>query len=373
MKFSIEKTAFVSGLQQGINVVSTKLTMPILSNVLIETTGNEVAFTTTNLDLGIRCKVKANVTSDGAITLPAKKVATIIRSLPSETVNFELNGARARISSGGSNFELMGLPSKDFPALPEWADGDKYAISQGEFLRLLKNVSYAQSHDENRHILNGVHFALENGTLMVVATDGRRLSMMTKVLGGDASAAGIIIPSKTVTEIERLLGQGEGMWFAFSERQVVFSIAVKIDEKSGLVGDINVVSKVIDGNYPNFKQVIPQSTENRVKLDRQLTLDCIQRIALVASESKNFIKMRFAENSLALSAASAEYGEAHENIAIQREGPPVEIAFNPTFLSDPLKALVQDEVFFEFKDEMSPGVFRTLDNFLCVVMPLRLS
>ncbi|MDR2435826.1 MAG: DNA polymerase III subunit beta [Puniceicoccales bacterium] len=372
MKFSIDRAAFASGLQQGINAVSTKLTVPILSNVLIEAVGDEVAFTTTNLDLGIRCKVRANVSSGGAITLPAKKVATIVRSLPSETVNFELSNTRVCISSGSSNFELMGLPAKDFPALPEWADGDKHTIAQGEFLRLLKNVSYAQSRDENRYILNGVYFALESGTLMVVATDGRRLSMMTKVLGGDASAAGIIIPSKTVAEIERLLGQGESMWFAFSERQVIFSIAVKADEKSGLVGDISIVSKVIDGNYPNFRQVIPQSTENRVKLDRQLALDCIQRVALVASENKSFIKMRFGENSLELSAASVEYGEAHENIAIQREGPSVEIAFNPAFLSDPLRALVEDEVFFEFKDEMSPGVFRTLDNFLCVVMPLRL-
>ncbi|MDR3274350.1 MAG: DNA polymerase III subunit beta [Puniceicoccales bacterium] len=371
MKFSIEKTVFVSGLQQGINVVSTKLTMPILSNVLIEAAGGEVAFTTTNLDLGVRCKVKANVEAEGSITLPAKKLATIIRSLPSETVNFELNGLRAHISSGGSNFEIMGLLAKDFPALPDCLEDNKCVIPQGEFLRLLRNVSYAQSRDENRYILNGVYFSLENGSFMVVATDGRRLSMMTKMLDGNVSSAGIIVPSKTIAEIERLLGQGESMWFAFNERQVVFSIAVRDDEKSGLIGDISVVSKVIDGNYPNFKQVIPQVTENRVKLDRQLTLDCIQRVALVASESKNSIKMRFADNSLELSAASVEYGEAHEKIAIQYDGNSVEIAFNPIFLSDPLRVLVQDEVFFEFKNEMSPGVFRTLDSFLCVVMPLR--
>ncbi|MDR0715423.1 MAG: DNA polymerase III subunit beta [Puniceicoccales bacterium] len=373
MKFSIDKTAFVSGLQQGINVVSAKLVMPILSNVLIEATGNEVAFITTNLDLGIRCKVKANVESEGAITLPAKKMATIIRSLPSETVHFELNNSRVRISSGSSHFEVMGLPAEDFPALPDSLEENKHSVPQGEFLRLLKNVSYAQSRDENRYILNGVYFSLENGALMIVATDGRRLSMMTKMLneGEGAPSAGIIVPSKTIAEIERLLGQGENMWFTFNERQVVFSIAVQGNEKSGLVEDISIVSKVIDGNYPNFKQVIPQVTENRVKLDRQLTLDCIQRVALVASENKNSIKMRFADNSLELSAASAEYGEAHEKIAIQYEGNPVEIAFNPAFLCDPLRALVQDEVFFEFKDEMSPGIFRTLDSFLCVVMPLR--
>jgi DNA polymerase-3 subunit beta len=164
-----------------------------------------------------------------------------------------------------------------------------HTIAQGEFLRLLKNVSDAQSREENRNILNDVYFTLERGNHLAIAMDGRRLSMMTKILGGDTLAAAIIMPSKTVVEIERLLGQGEGMWFVLSERQIVFFIAVRADEKSGLVEDISIVSKVIDGNYPNFKQVIPQSTENRVKWDRQLALDCIHRVALVASENKNFI------------------------------------------------------------------------------------
>jgi DNA polymerase-3 subunit beta len=299
-------------------------------------------------------------------------MATIVRSLPSANIDCELDGTRMHISSGGSHFEIMGLPAKDFPALPNLFDSNKHIFSQDEFLRLLKNVSYAQSHDENRYILNGVYFNLDGENFMVVATDGRRLSMMTKKLDASQETQGIIVPAKTIAEIERLLGQGEDMWFAFNERQVIFSITVQESEKSGLVGDINVISKVIDGNYPNFRQVVPQVTENRVRLDRQVALESIQRVALVASENKNSIKMRFADNSLELSAASVEYGEAHEKIAIQYDGGPAEIAFNPVFLCDPLKVLTHDEVFFEFKDEMSPGVFRTLDSFLCIVMPLRL-
>jgi DNA polymerase-3 subunit beta len=372
MKFSIEKAAFVSGLQQGASVVSPKITMPVLNNVLIEASDGGVTFTTTNLDLGIRCKVQANIASEGAITLPAKKMATIVRSLPAANVDCELNGTRVRISSGSSHFEIMGLPAGDFPALPSLSEENKYVFPQSEFLRLLKNVSYAQSHDENRYILNGVYFSIDGENLTIVATDGRRLSLMTRALDGPQGTANVIVPSKTIAEIERLLGQGENMWFSFNERQITFSIAVQSDEKSGLVGDISVISKVIDGNYPNFKQVIPRSTENRIKLDRQAALESIQRVALVASESKNSIRMRFTNNSLELSAVSAEYGEAHEKIAIQYEGKPIEVAFNPIFLCDPLKVLTQDEVFFEFKDEMSPGAFRTLDSFLCIVMPLRI-
>ncbi|MDE6432229.1 MAG: DNA polymerase III subunit beta [Opitutales bacterium] len=372
MKFSIEKSTFVNGLQQGINVVASKVMMPILNNVLIEAADNTVSLTTSSLDLGICCQVRATVSTPGKITLPAKKLATIIRAMPSEEIKFELVGSSVRLSSGGSHFEIMGLPSEDFPALPECTEQNKYSIAQDEFLRLLKNVSYAQSRDGNRYILNGVYFSLENGNFMVVATDGRRLSMMSKELGEKGSADGVIVPSKTIAEIERLLGQGEKMWFSFEENQIVFGLSVKDDEKTGLIGDIKIVSKVIDGNYPNFKQVIPQSTENRVKIDRQLFLDSIQRVSLVASENKNSVKLHFTPNTLEISAASAEYGQSHEKLAIVYDGPEVQVAFNPVFLCDPLKALVQDEVFFEFKDELSPGVFKTLDSFLCVVMPLRI-
>lgn len=371
MKFSIEKSTFVNGLQQGINVVASKVMMPILNNVLLEAADDVLSLTTSGLDLGVRCQVYADVRVPGRITLPAKKLATIVRALPSENIELELHGTCVSLSSGSAHFEIMGLPAEEFPALPMSADQGRYTIGQSEFLRLLKNVSYAQSRDGNRYILNGVYFSLDEGVLTVVATDGRRLSMMNKSLGDKVSVPGVIVPSKTIAEVERLLGQGENMWFAFGDNQVIFGISVGADEKSGLLGDVTIVSKVIDGNYPNFKQVIPHNTENRVKIDRQLLLESIQRVALVTSENKNSVKLHFMPNVLEISAASAEYGQSHEKIAIAYDGPEVEVAFNPIFLCDPLKALVQDEVFFEFKDELSPGVFKTLDSFLCVVMPLR--
>lgn len=372
MKFSIEKSAFVDGLQQGINVVASKVMLPILNNVLIEASDGRITFTTSSLDLGIRCQVKADIKIPGKITLPARKLATIIRAMPASVIDFEVQDSRVHLSSGNSHFEITGLPADDFPVLSGNAQSEEHSITQDEFLRLLKNVSYAQSHDGNRYILNGVYFSLADGMLTVVATDGRRLSMVTREMNSDSSLVNVIVPSKTIAEIERLLGQGEVVKFSLEESQVIFSIGVKETNTPGLIGDISIVSKVIDGNYPNFKQVIPQVTENRVKLDRQLLLESIQRVALVASENKNSVKLHFSSNTLEISAASAEYGQSHEKIAIVYDGQEVEIAFNPNFLCDPLKALVQDEVYFEFKDELSPGVFKTLDSFLCVVMPLRI-
>ncbi|MDR1233035.1 MAG: DNA polymerase III subunit beta [Puniceicoccales bacterium] len=373
MKFSIEKTAFVNGLQQVLSVVEQRAIIPVLSNVLLECADGGLKITATNLDISIHCQVKAEIESEGKITLPARKLAAIVRSLPGDTVVAELVGTAVKISSGRSNFQIMGLPADDFPTTNEPNLSNKTRLQQAEMAKMLKNVSFAQSNDDNRFILNSVYFCFDQNKLTFAATDGRRLSLVSKEIAENVeNAKGVIIPSKTIREIERLLGQGEEVAFLFDSRQIVFLIAVDKENQDGLIGDIRVVSKIVEGNYPNFRQIIPQGAENRVKLDRQLALECIQRVAIVANDQKNLVKLHFENNTLEISAESQEYGSAHEKFAIVYEGKPIEIAFNYVFLCDPLKVLTQDEVFFEFKDELSAGVFKTLEDFLYVVMPLRM-
>jgi DNA polymerase-3 subunit beta len=208
-----------------------------------------------------------------------------------------------------------------------------------------------------------------------VATDGRRLALTSFELGANDSDTGsLILPAKTVTEIERLVGKGDTVKIAFNDRQVAFEIAIKDDEgESGLVDQIYLVSKIVEGNFPNYRQVIPKDTEHRVKIERELFLECVHRAALVTSEKSNSIKLKMSDNLMELTGSSAEYGESHESMAIAYTGPEVQVNFNPTFLMEPLRALSQDEVYFEFKDELNPGLIKTLDNFLCVIMPLRLN
>jgi DNA polymerase-3 subunit beta len=181
-----------------------------------------------------------------------------------------------------------------------------------------------------------------------------------------------MIPGKTIREIERLFGQGEDVTFLFDSYQIVFLITGDKENQDGLMGDIKVVSKILEGNYSNFRQIIPQGAENRVKLDRQLTLECLQRVAIVANDQKNRVRLHFENNSLEISAESRKSGNAHKEIAIVYQGKPIEIIFNYVFLCDPLKVLTQDEVFFEFRDELTAEVFKTLKDFLYVVMPLRM-
>ena len=375
MKFKINQDHFSNGLQQVLNVVASRSTMPILSNVLIEAEEEHISLTTTNLDLGIRCRIKADVSDTGSITLPVRKLATIVKELPVNEVFIETNkNNQAKITSGGSLFKIMGIGSKEFPPLPTFENRKVFELSQDEIVNMLKSVSYAQSADENRYILNGVYFNFADEKLTLVATDGRRLGLTGLELEvSEENAGNLILPAKTIAELERLMGKGEKVNIAFNDRQAAFEIGLDEAGDSGLVDHIYLVSKIVEGNYPNYRQVIPKETEHRVKIERELMLECVRRAALVTSDKSNSVKIKISKNLLEISGQSTEYGESHESMAVAYDGPEVQVAFNPQFLMEPLKALTKDEVFFEFKDELSPGLFKTLDNFICVIMPLRLN
>jgi DNA polymerase-3 subunit beta len=374
MKFKINRDHFANGLAQVLNVVGSKATMPILSNVLIEAEKDQISLSTTNLDLGIRCKIKAEVKETGSVTLPVKRLATIVRELPSVDVTFD--GApnhQVKLTSGGSTFKIMGIGKEEFPPLPEFGDEKAYTLEQSELISMLRSVSYAQSTDETRYILNGVYFNFRDEKLTLVATDGRRLALIAKEMEVPAASAGaIILPAKTVSELNRLLDKGSKVKINFNERRAAFQIATDKDT-SGLIDHVYLYSKVVEGNYPNYQQVVPKETHQRIKLERELLLQCVHRAQLVCSEKSNSVKIKISSNLLEIFAASSDFGEAHESMAIGYSGPDLQVAFNPAFLMDPLKALTKDEVFFEVKDEVSPGVFKTLESFICVIMPVRMN
>ncbi len=374
MKFKINRDHFANGLAQVLNVVGSKATMPILSNVLIQAEKDHVSLTTTNLDLGIRVQIKAEIKEAGAVTLPVKRLATIVRELPNLDVAVDAAANHnVKISSGGSTFRIMGIGKEEFPPLPEFGDEKVFALAQADLITMLQSVSYAQSTDETRYILNGVYFNFKDDKLTLVATDGRRLALVSRELPVPAANAGsIILPAKTVAELLRMLGKGDKLKISFNERRASFQIATDKDT-GGLVDSIYLYSKVVEGNYPNYQQVIPKETHQRIKLERELFKQCVHRAALVCSEKANSIKIKLSTNLLEITAQSPDFGEAHESLAVAYSGAEMQVAFNPAFMLDPLDALTKDEIFFEFKDEVSPGVFKTLENFVCVIMPVRLT
>jgi DNA polymerase-3 subunit beta len=266
----------------------------------------------------------------------------------------------------------MGIGKEEFPPLPEFGDEKAYTLEQAELSMMLKSVAYAQSTDETRYILNGVYFNFKDGKLSLVATDGRRLAMVSKEMTVPAASAGaIILPAKTVGELLRLLDKGEKLKINFNDRRRLPDRHRQ--GRSGLTDNIYLYSKVVEGNYPNYQQVIPKETHQRIKLERELFLECVHRAALVCSEKSNSVKVKVTSNLLEITAQSPDFGEAHESMAIGYSGPGPAGRVQPAFVMDPLRALTKDEVFFELKDEVSPGVFKTLESFVCVIMPVRLS
>jgi len=246
MKFKINRDHFANGLAQVLNVVGSKATMPILSNVLIEAEKDQISLTTTNLDLGIRCKIKAEVKETGAVTLPVKRLAGIVRELPNIDVTLDASPAhQVKLTSGGSTFRITGIGKEEFPPLPEFGEEKAYSVEQAELVSMLKSVAYAQSTDETRYIQNGVYFNFKDGKLSLVATDGRRLALISKQLDVPLQAAGvIIIPANTVGELTRLLDKGEKVKINFNDRRAAFQIGTDKDS-SGLIDHAYLYSKVV--------------------------------------------------------------------------------------------------------------------------------
>lgn len=364
MKFTISKEEFLGAIQQVQHVVGARTTLAILSNVLLRAKDNVLELTTTDLDVGVSCTVPAEVTEDGATTLPARRLATIIRELPTENVDVVVDSKNtASIRSGPSFFKVLGLSSEEFPALPQFDDAKEFKIDQSILKDCLRKTSYAISTDETRYVLNGILFSFKNSNLTMVATDGRRLAMVEQELEFPQShETDIIVPTKAVNELARLLrDQGEAI-IRVSNSQVGFDL-----------GDALLVSKLIDGNYPNYRQVIPGEAKERIPLEREPLLRALSRVSLLASDKSNSVKFIFTPGNLEIVASSPDIGEARETLAINYKGTEITIAFNPEFTMAPLRNLSADEVYLHLIDEISPGVVRSGTGFLYVIMPMRVN
>ena len=364
MKFSATKEKILEGLQQVQNVVSTRTTLPILSNVLLQAKEGTVNLTTTDLDVGVRGGFEANVDKAGATTLPARRLFTIIRELPSSEISVEVDGKNAAsIRSGQSFFKILGLPEEEFPPLPKFENAKVVTMRQKDLRDGLRKTAYAISTDETRYVLNGVLFSFKENKLTLVATDGRRLAMVDIELEFPRShEADIIIPTKAVTELQRLLGDDGDVKISVGTGQIAFDL-----------NNTLLVSKLIEGNYPNYKQVIPSEAKERVTLERETFLNSLRRVSLLASDKSNSIKLNFSKNNIEITANTPEVGEARESLPVVYKGRDFSIAFNPEFIMAPLRNLAEDEIFFDLIDEMSPGVLKIQTPFLYVLMPMRVS
>jgi len=368
MNLTITKDQIIAGLQAVQNVVSTRTTLPILSNVLIRAEGSHVEFTATDLDVTVACKVEAKVSKPGATTLPVKKLFGIVRELTGD-IEIETDDKNlSSIRSGSSFFKIHGLAADEFPPLPKFKDDKKVSLPQENIRGMIRKTSFAVSTDESRYVLNGIFISLKEGKMTFVATDGRRLALVDEEVDiSEKSAGEFIVPAKAVNELNRLLQDKGEVELKFGENQASFAL------KSETGFSVLLITKLIEGNYPNYRQVIPGEAKERIGVGREELVQALRRAEIMTSEKANSVKLAFGKNLLTITANSPEVGEARETMAINYKGKELAIAFNPRYLIDPLNALTEDEVFIELIDELSPGVVKINGPFLYVVMPMRLN
>jgi len=367
MQIVCSKAELLKGIQTVQSAVSTKSTLPVLSNILLETKTNQLKLAATDLEVGVRCLIKAEVVKEGAVTVPAKTFSDFIRTLADNQeikIGVEENN-RMEIKCGKARCVLLGLPREDFPVLPEFPEEHALLMESKTLAEMIHKTSFSVSTDETRYILNGVFFSLDQGIAKMVATDGRRLAFVARPVGEKKISMTVIIPSKAIAEVSKLLSAGGGsetVKLSVTENQVAFKI-----------GETVVISRLIEGHFPNYDQVIPKSTDARIQVATHDLLTMTQRVALGSGERGGAVRFSLDKGRLRALGAAQGRVEVEDELPVDFSGSPLEISFNPQFVLDVLKNIDSGQVLLEFTTSLNPGVLRPVgdDQMLLVIMPMK--
>lgn len=363
----INKEEFLKPLQSVAGIVERRHTLPILSNVLIQISDENIAFLATDLEIQITAMLSNNSDKgDAAITVSAKKLQDIVRALPENAdISFDSKDSRLHLKAGKSQFSLQTLPAEDFPKLALSDElVSEISLSQSLLKQLFNQVQYAMAQQDIRYYLNGLLMVLEPGVIKVVATDGHRLSLASMGAETVNQAAEAILPRKTVTELIKLLGD--------TEEEVKISLGKNL--VTFTFGNINLVSKVIEGKFPDYNKVIPSHYNNHVVLDRLTLLHAMQRASILSNEKFRGVRMVLTQNSMRVICNNTEQEEAEEELEINYANEPLDIGFNVTYLLDVLNNINTKEVDCSFGDANSSCLITVPgdDRFKYVVMPMRI-
>lgn len=377
MKIICSKEELFKGVQNVQLAVSGKNALPILSNILIEAnsvSSGTATLVATDLETGIKRTITAEVKETGAITVPSKKFFDITRELPSNkdieilsTKNNELI-----ITCDKIKFKITGIPKDEFPTLPEISKVNTFEITREVLQEAIKKTSFAVSNDETRYVLNGLCIQGSGSKIEIIATDGRRLALVSdlevgKILGKKVNA---IIPSKAINQLNHIISDNESakIQVMISESQVCFK-----SDKTVLV------SRLIEGHFPNYDQVIPKSSQLDVIVNTAELLNAVKRVSLLSSERSEAVKLSIGKGKMIISSSTQGVGEASEEIELSHKGDDFEAAYNPFYIIDVLKNIETDEIVLQLTNSLSPGIIKPNVkkgefeyNYLTVIMPMRL-
>jgi len=367
MRFTISREKLQEGLAAVASVIPAKTTLPVLANLLIEATERGIRLAGTDLDIGVSTEVNAEVEATGAVTVPAKKLSEIARELPPAPVKFAAQGEqRITLECGRSKFKLLGLPKSEFPAPPSVRFDQSWRIPSGDLHKLISHVAFAASTEESRPILNGVLWELRSDSMRMVATNGHRLAKMERPAVGRAEPAELIVPPKALDQIRRLFPAEEELEIARGENHLAFRSPFT-----------SVYTRLIEGPYPNYDQVIPRDNDRVAFLDKQAFTGALRRMSVVASDQTHRIRLSFNAGMVKFSVNTPDLGEAQDEIPIRFTGDPLDIGFNAAYLLEILRNIPTDEVRMTFKAPeraatIEPEGWNEPGEYLCLLMPLRL-
>lgn len=368
MQFEISREALIKPLQLVTGVVERRQTLPVLSNVLLALDKKMLSLTGTDLEVELTGSVAVDaMTSDGEITVPARKLMDICKSLPdSATLKFELSEDKLKIQSGRSRFSLSTLPATDFPGVEESTGTLEFAVAKTLLKTMLQNTSFAMAQQDVRYYLNGMLMEVSADYLRVVATDGHRLAMQTESLkAGVSGTTGVIIPRKGVLELSRLLSDGE---------DEELNVVIGSNHVRATMANFTFTSKLVDGKFPDYNRVLPKGGDKNVIAGREQLRDSLSRTAILSNEKFRGIRLILSNDELKIIANNPEQEEAEETVPVEYKGDSLEIGFNVMYLVDVLNVLDSDNVQVIVSDPNSSALIQSSDDSsaLYVVMPMRL-
>jgi DNA polymerase-3 subunit beta len=368
MKFTISREKLQEGLQAVTAAVPAKTTLPVLANLLVETTDRGIRFSATDLDIAVSTEVSADVESPGAITIPAKKLSEIARELPPSPVKISASGEqRVTLECGRSKFKLLGLPRDEFPTFPSVRFNDSWRVKSGELQKLISHTAFAVSTEETRPILNGVLWELREERMRMVATNGHRLAKMELLVDSSSAPPGdLIVPPKALEQIRRLFPAEEELEIARGDNHLGFRSPFT-----------SVFTRLVEGPYPNYEQVIPKDNDRYALADKAALMSALKRMSVIASDQTHRIKMSFNTGMLKFSVTTPDLGEASDELPVIYTGDQLDIGFNATYLLEILRFMPTEQVRLTFKAPeraatIEPEGWDDPAKYLCLVMPLRL-
>lgn len=368
MKFTIDKGNFLKVLQRIQGIVEKRNTMPILANVLIEASGGKINITATDLEVFIKDSSAAKISEEGSITVNARKIFEIVKELPDNTIDVSTGkDDKFTVKAGKAKFNIMGLPSKEFPVFPSIDETKLETVENQNLKEMIDKTSFAVSTDETRYNINGFLLEKEDSSIRMVATDGHRLAFIEKkdLKGLPAGQKeGVLLPRKGVMEMRKLLEEKEGGFF------------LGITQKSAVMkkDDTLISVRLLEGEFPDYKKVIPKDNDKEVIADKSNLLSSLKRVSILSSDKIKGVKFSFSNSNLTVSSSSPDIGEATEEIDIEYGGGDIEIAFNARYFIDMLESTEEEKVRIVLKDSLSPGVIRPLgtEDYTYIIMPMRL-